>query len=287
MSATETVSQTKLQASAPDFSGPVKTTLHFITPPSDGSTPYNFVEKQPEGVAQNNYATESHEVIVSDIRSKPAGFFSFDKHAFEVTQTHDSPGVDFRSDESIKTKYYPEIEELLLKQVPGAHKVVIFDHTVRLADADAKRGPVLRAHVDQTVRSAAWRVPLHVPDEAESSKLLKGRYRIINVWRPINGAVESNPLAVGDSSTLPADHLIPVEHRYPDRTGETAGVKYTPETNWWYLSNMKTNERLFLQCSDNVSLTRTPHTAFIDPRSTANSRPRESIEVRTLVFSDA
>lgn len=31
----------------------------------------------------------------------------------------------------------------------------------------------------------------------------------------------------------------------------------------------------------------TPHTAFTDPTAPANPRPRESIEVRTLVFHKA
>jgi hypothetical protein len=50
---------------------------------------------------------------------------------------------------------------------------------------------------------------------------------------------------------------------------------------------MRTDEALLLKCFD----TRTdgtarfaPHTAFVDPTTPADAPPRESIEVRTLVF---
>lgn len=287
MSATQTLTHTTLEATSPNYSGDVDAKIHFFVPPTDGSAPYNYVEKQPEGVAQSNYTVEEKTVKVRDIRSQPAGTFSLDKQAFEFYETHDSPGVDFWNDASVKEKYYPEVEQLLRDKIPGTHKVIIFDHTTRKQEPDAKRGPVLRAHIDQTTRSATWRVPLHVEDPEEAKKLLAGRFRIINVWRPINGPVETAPLAVGDSSTLPDENMHGIEHRYPDRTGETAGISYNPNTQWWYLSHMKTNERLLLQCSDNVSGSRLPHTAFMDPRATEKSRPRESIEVRALVFGDA
>ena len=79
--------------------------------------------------------------------------------------------------------------------------------------------------------------------------------------------------------------LVPIEHRYPDRTGETAGVKYNPKTRWYYWSGMGNDERLFLQCFDSQDHhSRVPHSAFVDPRTPEGGKPRESIEVRALVF---
>lgn len=290
MSATETITRTTstLEASAPNYSGDIDDAkIHFFVPPADGSTAYGYVEKQPEGVAQTNYTTEEVGVKIRDIRSQPPNTFSLDKNAFEVHESHDSPDVDFWNDESVREKYYPEVEQLIKNKIPNTSKVILFDHTVRRQDPNAHRAPVLRAHVDQTKRSGEWRVKLHVEDPEEAKKLLAGRYRIVNVWRPINGPVETAPLAVGDSGTTADDFVHPIEHRYPHRTGETAGISYSKDTQWWYLSHMKPTERLFLQCLDTVSGTRVPHTAFLDPRSTDKSRPRESIEVRALVFNDA
>ena len=128
------------------------------------------------------------------------------------------------------------------------------------------------------------RVRHHLPP-AEAEELLKNtRIRLINVWRPINGAVESSPLAFADSSTVKDEDLVGIQHRYPDRTGETAAVKAREGQKWCYWSGMGDEERLLLQCWDSEKGGRVPHTAFVDPRSGVGAKGRESIEVRALVF---
>ena len=65
----------------------------------------------------------------------------------------------------------------------------IFDHTIRrhppkgtvVRDTPSTRMPVNRVHVDQTPESGRARVFRHDPDEAED--FMKGRVRLINVWR--------------------------------------------------------------------------------------------------------
>jgi hypothetical protein len=50
---------------------------------------------------------------------------------------------------------------------------------------------------------------------------------------------------------------------------------------------MRADEALLLKCYDSATDGRTrfgPHTAFIDPTTPADAAPRESIELRTLVF---
>lgn len=79
------------------------------------------------------------------------------------------------------------------------------------------------------------------------------------------------------------DALVGIEHRYPDRTGETAAVKHASE-RWHYWSGMENHERLLLECFDSEKGGRVPHTAFVDPRTPEGARERESIEVRALVF---
>ena len=191
--------------------------------------------------------------------------------------------ADWNSEEKIKNVFYPEVSKLLLERVPGANRIFLFDHTIRRARANAHRMPVTRVHIDQTPRSTQWRVEYHLPDEAE--ELLKGRYRIINVWRPLNGPVYSHPLGVADTSTVQDQDLVPVEHRYPHRTGETAAVKFNEEQRWKYWSGMENDERLLLLCFDSdMEGRRVPHTAFVDHRTAEGAPPRESIEVRALVF---
>ena len=100
----------------------------------------------------------------------------------------------------------------------------------------------------------------------EAEELLKGRVRIVNVWRPINGPVESFPLAFADSESLPEEALVGVEHRYPNRTGETAAVRYTQGQRWYYWSGVDKDERLLLLCYDSERGGRVPHAASVDPK---------------------
>ena len=53
--------------------------------------------------------------------------------------------------------------------------------------------------------------------------LLKGRYQIINVWRPIK-TIRKDPLGVADATSVDDEDLVPVQLVYPDRVGETFTV---------------------------------------------------------------
>lgn len=262
--------------------GPVTATLQFYAPPSDNSKPFNYVETAPEGQPQRNYGDNNLPTQLSDIRSHESSF-NLDKNAFAaLSSIPASSETSFTSDDSVRKNYYPEVEALLMRNVPGAKRILLFDHTIRRTDPKAARAPVTRVHIDQTKASAEARVHRHLPQEA--SELLKSRVRIINVWRPINGPVQSFPLAFADSVAVPDEALVGIEHRYPDRKGETASVKWTEGQRWHYWSGMDGGERLLLQCYDSEKGGRVPHTAFVDPRTPEGARGRESIEVRALIF---
>lgn len=248
------------------------------------------METPPEGQPPRNFGDEIHPVKIHDIRGKESEY-TLDNQAFQVVSgLPQSAERDFVDDSSIKQNYYPEVEKLILDHIPGSNKVFIFDHTIRRSTGDAKRGPVQKVHIDQTAKAAALRVERHLPDEAE--KLLQGRYRIINIWRPLNGPIQSSPLALASSATVRDEDVVPVEHRYPDRTGWTAGIVYHEAQKWHYLSGMRNDERLFIECFDSEALKegskvkggRVPHTAFVHPDTPEGAPGRESIEVRALVF---
>jgi len=268
--------------------GPADASLSFYEPPKDGSKPFNYAgawaDNPPNGIPRN-FGVDEQKVTINDIRGQESSF-TMDNNAFAAFASIPSQMTyeDWTSDETITHIYYPEVEKLLLDRVPGASKIYLFDHTIRRPNHS--RAPVLRAHIDQTAESTAARVTLHLPEEAE--QLLRGRYRIINVWRPLNGTVVANPLAVADSATVRDEDLIGVEHRYPDRTGETAAVKFNENQKWYYWSGMENEDRLLLKCFDSDEefgpKGRVPHTAFVDPRTPEGAKGRESIEVRALVF---
>jgi len=81
---------------------------------------------------------------------------------------------------------------------------------------------------------------------------------------------------------------VPSDLVYRDRVGETYSVRYNPAHQWYYVPEMRRDEALLLKCFD----TKTdlalfmPHT-FTDPTTPSDAPPRESIELRSLVFHPA
>lgn len=128
---------------------------------------------------------------------------------------------------------------------------------------------------------------LHLGEEAE--QLLKGRAQIINLWRPIRGPVQDTPLAMADFRTVdPVNDVVATDLIYPERTGETYSVKHNPAQKWYWVSEQQTDEVILLKCYESeIAKGRalfTPHSAFLNPEAPEDALPRQSIELRALVF---
>ncbi|KDQ08741.1 hypothetical protein BOTBODRAFT_37602 [Botryobasidium botryosum FD-172 SS1] len=267
--------------------GDVQTILNYSTTDPSGEAPYFYVESPPAGQPRSNLHEDAHDAVIHNARGLE-NQFSMDTSGFEFVK-HTSTETDFLDEEAIKTRYYGEVEELLKKHT-GAKRVFIFDHTIR-RNYDGKtgtelRGPVTRAHVDQTFDAGFARVHYHLGDEAE--RLLKGRVRIINVWRPIGAPVYHDPLAVADWRSVSVDKdLIPVRFIYPHREGSIFHVRHSENLKWYYLKEQTPSEVTLIKCFDSATDGRarlTPHSAFHDAGSPPEAPKRQSIEVRALVF---
>ena len=214
--------------------------------------------------------------------------FEFERAGFRFVPHH-TKVVDFFDDSQVRRVYYPECEALI-KQVSGARRVVVFDHTLRTAsdtqrEAQKIRDIVSRVHNDYTEWSGPQRVRDVMGDEAEA--LLRGRFAIIQVWRPINHPVESHPLAICDAQSVNPANLVVNERRYQDRVGQTYAILHDPGERWYWFPHMRPDEALVFKVYESLKDGRarwTAHTAFADPTAPANARPRESIEIRTLAF---
>jgi hypothetical protein len=96
--------------------------------------------------------------------------------------------------------------------------------------------------------------------------------------------VLDTPLAVCDAQTIAPEDLIPTEEGVKH---EVYLFNFSPRHRWYYFSAMTTSEVLVLKCFDSVRDSRarvTAHTAFDLPAAPAAAQPRQSIEVRALVF---
>ncbi|KAG8418741.1 hypothetical protein J3459_012079 [Metarhizium acridum] len=205
-----------IPSSDPVPRGDVTAALNFYAPPADkAARPFNYVDDPPAGQPQRNYGDDTQDTPIHDVRGRESAF-TLDRDAFQViSDVAPSSEASFADDASIRANYYPEVERLLLEAIPGSRSVHLFDHTIRRADPGAPRTPVTRVHIDQTAASVEKRVRRYFPGEAGA--LLAGRYRIVNVWRPLNaGPVESFPLAFASTATLDDADVVPIEHRYPD-----------------------------------------------------------------------
>ena len=190
---------------------------------------------------------------------------------------------DFTDDKKVREGYYAEVEALLREKLPGVKKVVIFDHTIRRREKASPRQPVQQVHVDQTPGAAAVRVRRHVPEE-EAEELLKGRYQIINVWRPIARTASDFPLAVIDWRSTSPEDFVKVDLLYPKRSdtngvddGDDRGKEVLPDPNsfdstvgyeikgetyavapndnhkFFYMKDMTPEEVMFIKCFDSRS----------------------------------
>ncbi|ESK90000.1 hypothetical protein Moror_7930 [Moniliophthora roreri MCA 2997] len=271
----------------------VPASLFYFTPPTDGSKPRFHGFRPSDGTPVMNYELVKHTLPIENVRGKE-DTFTLDNSGFQFVK-HISAHKAFNDDAEIEKEYYPESVELL-KKITGASKVVLFDHTLRhRREGDdgydpKSRGPASLVHVDQTPLAAHNRVRRHLPED-EAAERLKHRFQIINLWRPISHPALDWPLAVCDyHSVNQKEDLAPVELVYPDRVGETFGVKYNPEHKWKYLRGITPEEVILIKCYDSIEdgsvAVFTPHTGFEDPSTPEGSPFRESIELRALVFYD-
>ncbi|KAF9885586.1 hypothetical protein FE257_012792 [Aspergillus nanangensis] len=290
-------------------------TFKYIDPSSydpDATEPFKRPWSKVDGPGYS-YKLVDCERAVHNIRGQEP-HFSTDTSGF-ATYTSPSKKKEFADDAQIRDEYYPEVEELLRKTQPGVKKVVIFDHTIRRNSKGSARSPVQLVHVDQTPRAAEVRVRRHVP-ENEAEDLLKGRYQIINVWRPIENPASDFPLAVIDWRSTKPEDFVKVDLLYPKNAdheaevapdpssyhstegyepkGETYAVSPSEDHRFYYVKDMRPEEVMFIKCFDSRSHTMTGgktdiahgagHTAFVDPQTPQSAPGRQSIEVRCLVF---
>ncbi|MDG2004833.1 MAG: CmcJ/NvfI family oxidoreductase [Novosphingobium sp.] len=204
-----------------------------------------------------------------------------------IVAQQDSAVTDFYDDAQIRAIYYPEIEALV-KGLTNAHRVIVFDHTVR-GTAAGPRGsvevelPSEMMHCDLTRRAALEALEQLMPPEEQES-LPPGRVLQLNLWRPISGPLATLPLAVCDASSIRAENCVETPLVRPDFTSEFITLTHDSDQRWFYLPAMEVEE-VFIFKNYDSDPSMPPfacHGAFDDPTTPAGARPRESIEVRVI-----
>ncbi|KAG1880026.1 hypothetical protein F4604DRAFT_1954015 [Suillus subluteus] len=267
--------------------------LNYFIAPLDSSRPYIlFYPDSTTTKPPYNWTQDPHAMQIEDVRGKEE-LYNLDNAGFQYGREA-AKHASFLNDDEIQREYYPESIDLI-KRVTGATRIVIFGHVVRRrrpgeAHDNPQSQPVSSVHVDQTPAAAIADVQRHLPP-SEAPSLLRRRFQSINLWRPISHAAVDWPLALCDFRSVDFEKdLVPVALLYPDHENESFGVKYNPNHQWKYMNAMTPEEFVLIKCFDSIqdgSVARlSPHTGFQDPNTPEGTPPRESIELRALVFYD-
>jgi hypothetical protein len=263
----------------------IEATLNYII--SDGAPVFTIVATPGGRDGRSGATPDPRRVVIHNGRPRAAEF-ALERDGFRFIR-HDTKMADFYDEDEIRRVYYPEMEALI-KAESGCRRVHVFDHTLRTADDDVReskkiREVVRRVHNDYTEKSGPQRVRDLLP--AEADELLKRRFAIIQVWRPIRYPVETFPLAIADARSLSPQNLVISERRAAERIGQTYAITYNPAQQWYWFPRMRRDEALVFKTYESMTDGRarwTAHTAFEDPSAPPNARPRESIEIRAFAF---
>ncbi|KAJ4993130.1 hypothetical protein SVAN01_01482 [Stagonosporopsis vannaccii] len=267
----------------------VRTTVNYTREVDQLTELYFYETEKAKGIHEPG--DSAVEISISDGWPR-ANDFSLDKNGFAL-HSFETQYSDWEDEKSVRSKFYPEVVEFLKREL-GAQRVLVFDHTIR-TESNAKkaltdeqntsqRSPVMLVHCDYTAESGPLRVQQLLGDEAEN--LLKRRVAFINVWKPINRAVEERPLAMCDVQSCEDSDFFKLHLRYRDRNGENYVMKYSPKHKWYYFPKMTPEQIILLKTFDsspNVARF-VGHTAFKDPTSPPDAPLRESVEIRTICF---
>lgn len=248
----------------------INTTLNYYLDPSKGGhTTYQI------GVSDYyRRKFDTRPVQIEDLRPRQSEF-KLDVHGFQHAK-HTSEEKTFDDNDRVRRVVYPETAELL-KSVTGASKVHVFSHITRkdsreeaekavtsnpdLQDGNAPIQVVVPArfiHVDFS-ESGSVEILQDNFDREEGERLMKGRWGIINVWRPIK-PISKDPLAMCDARSARDEDLMPVVSYLPPKgTGQYADVsggerfelfykKFAEGEKWYYADKMVSGSFFIAGC---------------------------------------
>ncbi|KAI8938777.1 hypothetical protein NX059_004641 [Plenodomus lindquistii] len=249
---------------------------------------------------------------VRSVRSNVHGF-ELDTHGFAFRK-HATKFCDWHNKDAVEEQYIPEMERFLQRNLPDATRVVAYNWRIRnsskelpkvidLGDPTLPLHVATQPHVDCSNYGGIVMLKHHLPQEA--TELLKRRFRIINLWRPIK-RVQNWPLAVCDGRTVDPSHLVAADRVRRDFASESLWAVESAQHDWYYMPDQDTDEVTMIKIADTSDAAETIrrlllldeetrslhiltkykdclHAAFkVEDAAVEN---RESIEMRVFVFS--
>lgn len=180
-----------------------------------------------------------------------------------------------------QSTYDGELTQLLRAEI-GVKEVIVFDHTVRVDTPHADRKPARNVHSDYSVDGARKRL-VDILGEERAAQWSAGHYAFINVWRPVEAAINSAPLGFILPDSVADEDWILLDLIYPDRKGQIMGLAANPDHEWIYMSRMTPDEVAYFNIFDNRGQPSIGHSALDMIEDPSINTVRKSIESRTLV----
>jgi hypothetical protein len=276
--------------------GDITGEINFYSHTKDGSFPW--MDSTPKlGWTASNFVQIPTKLLIHDLRGKE-NHFHLDKNGFELMKYDGNINEEFDENSQAQQCYYEEIVNVLKSRL-GASRVIVFNHIIRsrgpLRPADqcdqTHKNPVFYPHVDNDPAAANLKVK-EILGEEEATKVLKNRFQIINVWRPLGpNPIINTPLTICDYQSLDLKNDIHLsEARGSKSTLSLYVISHNTEDTqkWYYLSNMRSNEMFIFKIFDSNSdlVQFGAHTAFTNDYAPPTNGKQCSIEMRCLVFYD-
>ncbi|QRV76991.1 methyltransferase domain protein [Ceratobasidium sp. AG-Ba] len=255
-------------SSYPCVAREIQAALTYSLPNPQGATIHRpTFSSSGKLLRRSNYLANTQKVRIQDLRGRE-GHFSLDTNGFEfiVHPTAESFGDDL----SIRENYYEEMRQLVMEHT-GAHSE-----------------PAFIVHTDRTPDSVIEEVKKYLGEESE--RLLQGRVRFINAWRPIEHTVHHEPLAVADWRTTELSALFPLTIQRGITVDDEFDIflsRFSTKHSWYFLRHQEPSEVLLMKFYDNKTdgtANFCLHSSFRDPNCHENAPRRRSIEVSMLVF---
>ncbi|KAH8799347.1 hypothetical protein F5884DRAFT_863518 [Xylogone sp. PMI_703] len=228
------------------------------------------------------------EEMIYDVRGKEFEYtldtngFQFVKHETGLTPE------EFKDHAIVESRYLPESIALFKAIIDNIDEIHIVNWQNRSSDngmGGISKEVSKEVHVDLSKPEIEKRIRKIFPDRADY--LLKGRVRMVNIWRPISGPVKNWPLVVSDAQSISPDKILEFDRVLP---GQLITARYgiqDPNTKWYYLNEQQQNEVLLFKNydSDNSVAQGIPHTSVELPNAAPDTPARESCEVRAFLFT--
>ncbi|KAK4460364.1 hypothetical protein QBC42DRAFT_272422 [Cladorrhinum samala] len=229
---------------------------------------------------------------------------SIERHGFEMFQVpKDIAALDVKGNEAERDRY-AEAMVTAVKQRLKATFALCYNfkfrssvlgpetphHDVSVGSSERPDAPAEAAHIDHTPESAMRRARRHLTAE-EANIYLSGAWRvqIVNVWKPL-GPVHNHDLLYCDFSTVRPSDLVAVDRASSEYVGEVYLLKPGRHYGWYWIDHQTAEEASVFISYDShpgCGAPYCPHTAGRRPSANGDAVPRESIELRLLVFSKA